>query len=127
VPFAKRRDWIASNFPSFRAVRQNDHMIGTRDHRVFHIRVKRVHCRESALKAKTVDTDERYFRVHRVDHLDRCGANDRMLNLANDSTDDRKLNLRVGQQVIRYPNVVGRDVRFQVPRQAFRQCPGGRP
>jgi hypothetical protein len=55
---------------------------------VLHVRIKRVHRRKSVLSAKTVNTDKRYFRVHRVDHLDCCGAYDRMLNLANDSAED---------------------------------------
>ena len=102
-------------------------MIGARDHCVLHVRIKRVHGRESMLNAKPVDTDKGYFRVHRVDHLDCCGADDRVLDLANDSADDRELNLGVGQQVIRDSNVIGRDVRFKIPGQAFCQRPGGRP
>lgn len=42
MPFAKCRHRIASDFPGFGAVGQNDHMIGARDHRVLHVRIERV-------------------------------------------------------------------------------------
>jgi hypothetical protein len=49
-----------------------------------------------------------------------------MLDLANDSAHNRKLNLWVGQQMIGDSNIIRGNMRFQVPRQAFSQSPGVR-
>ncbi len=91
VSFTKSCDRITSDLSRLGAVRQDNNMICARDHGLFNIRIERIHGRESALQAEPVDTDERDFRRHRLDHLDRRRANDGVLDLANDSAHDRAI------------------------------------
>src|SRR5258708_20087616 len=116
VSLTKSCDRITWDLSSLGAVRQDNNMICARDHGLFDIRIERIHGRESALQAEPVDTDERDFRRHRLDHLDRRRANDGVLDLANDSAHDRKLNLWVSQQMMRDSAIILGDLSFQVPR-----------
>src|SRR5580704_15625707 len=116
VSFTKSCDRITSDLSSLGAVRQDNNMICTRDHGLFNIRIERIHGRESALQTEPVDTDERDFCRHRLDHFDRRRANDGVLDLANDSAHNRKLNLWVSQQMMRDSDIIRSDVSFQVPR-----------
>src|SRR5260370_25099970 len=97
VPLNKRGNWITPNFSRFGAVRKNNQMIVSGDHGLLYVGVEWVHCRETALRTKPVHADESDFRRHRFDHLDRHCSDHRMLNLADDTADEGKLNLGVSQ------------------------------